>query len=78
MRRLKGIRKLILIEEAWKAIETIFKKLYPEPKEVVGWRGDSIAIDWQYVLNECFDMARMLRFENDVVVATDVLKLFNK
>lgn len=65
-------------KEAWKAIETIFKKLYPEPKEVVGWRGDSIAIDWQYVLNECFDMARMLRFENDVVVATDVLKLFNK
>ena len=57
----------------------VFKHLYPEPKEVVGWRGDTILIDWAYVLNECFDMSRMHRFPNDFVVATDVLnKRLNK
>jgi hypothetical protein len=60
-------------KEAWLAIEGVFKHLYPAPKEVVGWRGDTILIDWAYVLNECFDMSRMHRFENDFVKATDVL-----
>lgn len=63
-------------KEAWEAIEGVFKHLYPEPKEVVGWRGDTILIDWAYVLNECFDMARMLRYDGDRVVATDVLNSF--
>jgi hypothetical protein len=62
--------------EAWLAMEGVFKHLYPESKEVVGWRGDTILIDWAYVLNECFDMSRMHRFENDFVVATDVLNSF--
>jgi len=60
-------------KEAWLAMEGVFKYLYPEPKEVVGWRGDTILIDWAYVMNECFDMSRMHRFENDFVKATDVL-----
>jgi hypothetical protein len=63
-------------KEAWEAIEGVFKHLYPEPKEVAGWRGDTILIDWAYVLNECFDMARMLRYDGDRVVATDVLNSF--
>ena len=64
-------------KESWLIMEQIFKKLYPEPKEVVGWRGDSILIDWEYVMNECFDLARMLRFEGDKVVASDVLRCYN-
>lgn len=63
-------------KEAWLAVEKVFKYLYPEPKEVVGWRGDTILIDWAYVLNECFDMSRMLRYDGDSVVATDVLNSF--
>lgn len=63
-------------KEAWLAIENVFKTLYPEPKEVGGWRGDKLSIDWQYVMNECFDMARMLRFEGDSVKASDVLGKF--
>jgi len=60
-------------KEAWLAMEQVFKKLYPEPKKIIGWKGNSILIDWEYVMNECFDMARMLRWEGDVVVASDVL-----
>lgn len=63
-------------KEAWLCIEKVFKKLYPEPKEVVGWRGETIKIDWEYVMDECFDMARMLRFDGDKVVASNVLKGF--
>jgi len=61
-------------KEVWLNIEKVFKKLYPEPKNVIGWRGDDILIDWEYVMNECFDMCRMLRYDGDVVVASDVLK----
>lgn len=61
-------------KEAWLAIEKVFNHLYPEPKEVTGWRGDKILIDAEYVMNECFDMARMMRHKNDYVVASDVLK----
>lgn len=60
-------------KEAWQNIKGVFQKLYPVRKVVTGWRGDEILIDWQYVLNECFDMARMLRFDGDKVIATDVL-----
>jgi hypothetical protein len=51
----------------------VFKLLYPEPKEVIGWKGDNITIDAAYVANEMFDMARMLRWEGDKVLFTDVL-----
>ncbi len=64
-------------KDAWQNIEKIFKKLYPESKEVLGWRGNTINIDWSYVMDECFDMARMLRFEGDRVVASEVLRSFN-
>ena len=51
----------------------MFKLLYPEPKAIIGWRGNSINIDWEYAMNECFDMARMKRFIGDEVSASDVL-----
>lgn len=60
-------------KEALIAMRDIFQKLYPEPKEVVGWRGNTILIDWQYVMNEMWDMARMHRFENDIVIGTEVM-----
>lgn len=60
-------------KEAWESLVSIYKKLYPEPKTITGWRGDEIEIDWLYVLRENFDMARMLRFEGDDVDAKDVL-----
>lgn len=60
-------------QEAWQVLTDVFKKLYPEPKAVKGWRGDEFEIDWKYVLNEQFQMARMLRFEGDSIHADDVL-----
>lgn len=60
-------------KEALIAMRDIFQKLYPEPKEVIGWRGNTILIDWQYVMNEMWDMARMHRFENDIVIGTEVM-----
>ncbi len=63
-------------KQAFQALKEIYQHLYPTPKVVTGWRGDQIEIDWQYVLNENFDLSRMQRFENDIVIATDVLANF--
>lgn len=63
-------------KEALQCLVNIYKHLYPEPKTIVGWRGDEIEVDWQYVFNENWDLARMLRHPNDKVVGTDVLKKF--
>ncbi len=60
-------------KEALQAIADSYKLLYPETKMFKGWRGDEFEIDWKYVFNENWDMARMLRWEGDVVVGTDVL-----
>lgn len=60
-------------QEAWQVLKDVFTTLYPEEKTVIGWRGDEIDITWHYVLNECFQMARMLRFEGDNVSAYDVM-----
>lgn len=48
-------------KEALRALVDGYKLLYPEPKTVVGWRGDEIEIDWLYVASENWHMARMLR-----------------
>ena len=50
-----------------------YKTLYPEKKVITGWRGNEIEIDWLYVLKENFNLARMLRWEGDVVAVQDVL-----
>ena len=39
-----------------------------------GWGGNEFEIDWKYVFNENWDMARMLRWEGDLVVGTDVME----
>lgn len=59
--------------EAFRKMIEIYKHLYPEPKEIVGWRGNSILIDWKYVLEENFQMARMYRHTQDHVSIIDVL-----
>lgn len=61
-------------KECWESLINVFKLLYPEPKTITGWRGDDFEIDWRYVLNEQFQMARMLRFEGDEVEVDSVLK----
>ncbi len=61
--------------EAFTALVGGFKTLYPEPKTVVGWRGNEIEIDFMYVLQECFTMARMRRIRGEPeVILTDVFK----
>lgn len=61
-------------KECMEALKSIYMKLYPEPTVVDGWRVDRILINWEYVLNEIWDMARMMRHEKDFVKATDVLR----
>lgn len=48
-------------KQAMEAMVSVYKKLYPEPKVIKGWRGDDIEIDWLYVASENWHMARMLR-----------------
>lgn len=60
-------------KEAFKVIVEQYKKMYPEPKDITGWRGDTINIDWFYVMSEMFTMARMLRFHDDIVDLKDIL-----
>lgn len=62
--------------EAFEVIRDAYKTLYPEEIEVEGWRGDKIKIDWLYVANEIWDMARMWRYENDYVTASEVLSKY--
>ena len=63
--------------EAWQAIVDSYKLMYPEPKIVTGWGGDTFEIDWLYVLTEMVDLAHMLRFEGDKIIVTDVLNKLN-
>ena len=61
--------------EGLEAVVGVYKNLYPEPKMVLGWRGDKIKCDWKYVASEIFTMAHMLRTPDDDSSAE---KLFNK
>jgi hypothetical protein len=60
-------------KQALEAMVESFKKLYPEPKVITGWRGDTFEIDWFYVMQECFTMAHMLRFKGDKFCLKTVL-----
>lgn len=60
-------------KEAWQTMYDIFKYLYPEPKKVIGWRGDEIEIDAMYVFNEVFNLAHLWRKENDFINVKNVL-----
>ncbi|MNR08464.1 hypothetical protein D3C85_1246220 [compost metagenome] len=48
-------------KEALEKVARAYQHLYPESKTVIGWRGEEITLDWLYVLNENWHMARMLR-----------------
>lgn len=48
-------------KECWQVLVDCFKVLYPEPKVVIGWRGEPIEIDWLYVLQEMVNMGHMKR-----------------
>lgn len=63
-------------KECFEVAREVYKKLYPEPIEVVGWRGDKIVIDWLYVAREIFDLARMKRFPEDEVDVADVFRKY--
>jgi hypothetical protein len=52
-------------KEALEKVIEVFKRLYPEPKVITGWRGNDFLIDWLYVAREQFKMAAMLRFVGD-------------
>lgn len=48
-------------KEALQSLVSIYKNLYPESKNIIGWRGDEIELDWLYVASENWHLARMLR-----------------
>lgn len=62
-------------KEAFEALVKGYKTLYPMPKKIVGWRGDEIEVDWLYMLQENFTLAKMLRYPDD---RTDVKAVLNK
>ena len=60
-------------KQALTALVSGFKGLYPEPKTVVGWRGNEIKIDALYVMQELFTLARMRRvFGEPEIMLVDV------
>jgi hypothetical protein len=63
-------------KEAFEAVVAGYKKLYPAKKKIVGWRGDEIEIDWLYVLQENFNLAKMLRSAEEQ--PTDIKEVLDK
>ena len=63
-------------KEAFESLVRGFKILYPEPKIIEGCKGDVFEIDWLYVFQECFTMARMLRTEYEEEIK--VVEILNK
>jgi hypothetical protein len=62
--------------EAFSALVQGYKTLYPSPKKIIGWRGDEIEIDWFYMLQENFNLAKLLRTPDEKL--TDVKKVMDK
>jgi len=61
--------------EAFSAMKEHFMYLYPEPKVITNWKGDTFEIDWLYVMQEMFNMAHLHRWDNDFI---DVKTVMNK
>lgn len=59
--------------EAFLAMKEHFQYLYPEPKEITNWRGDTFTVDWFYVMNEMFQLAHLRRWKDDII---DLRKAF--
>ena len=76
----KALGECTTDREALEALVELYKRLYPEPKVVQGWRGDNITVDWIYALEENWALARMLRFRDDAYAFQDALQdaLFEK
>lgn len=60
-------------KEAFEAMVRHFKYLYPEPKAITNWRGDTFKIDWLYVMQEMFDMAHLQRWPGDRINVREVM-----
>lgn len=54
-------------KEAFEALVKGYKTIYPLKKTITGWRESEIEIDWAYMLQENFNMAKMLRWKGDSV-----------
>lgn len=63
-------------KQAFEALVLGYKTLYPQPKTITGWRGDEIEIDFLYVLQENFTLAKMLRTADEE--PTDVKSVLQK
>ena len=63
-------------QEALQAIKEVYQYLYPSPVTVEGWRGDTLEVDWLYAANEIWDLARMRRWEDDFITASEVFDKF--
>jgi hypothetical protein len=59
-------------KQAFEAMVRVFKRMYPEPKVITGCKGE-VKINWYFVMNEMFQLARMLRWKDDSVDLKDVL-----
>jgi hypothetical protein len=51
--------------EAWEAVVAVYRNLYPETFQFTGWTGEVLQLDWAAVLQENYDMARMLTHPTD-------------
>lgn len=61
-------------KDAWKVMWDVFNMLYPEPQEIVNWRGEKITVDALFVFQEMFTCAHMKRHMDDSVNVESVLK----
>ena len=59
--------------EAFLAMKEHFQYIYPEPKVITNWKGDTFEIDWFYVMNEMFQLAHLQRWKDDKI---DLRKAF--
>jgi len=61
-------------KEAFEALVKGYKTLYPQPKTITGWRGDTLDITWLTMLQENFTLAHMLRHKEDKVDVVATMK----
>lgn len=64
-------------QEALRAVVSEFKRMYPEPITIETWQGVETTVDWYYVANEMFQMARMLRWNGDLMSFSHWLMEYN-
>lgn len=69
----KALQGCKTYKELFSKAVSIFKYLYPTQKQIIGWKGDTINIDWLYVFQEMFNMAHLHRKKDDYVNVVSVL-----